>query len=256
MLRSINELLGYEIMAKDGEIGKVHDFFFNDEDWTIRYMVVDTGMWILGRKVLISPEVLMQPVWAAQTFPIKLTRDEVKNSPDLDLAKPVSRQHEEELRSYYHWPIYWGPTPAFPGGPMYVSPNLFKKEPNKHEHEHTGSSHLRSAKELTGYRVISKDKDNNEVGMIKDFIIDDENWQFRYMAIDTSGKLDSEKKILISLEWIREIDVVGKDVFIDLTSEAVKFSPMYDPATPVNRQFEEVLYDYHGKPKYWQVVEQ
>ena len=256
MLRSLRELLEYDLMATDGQIGTVHDFFFSDEDWTIRYLVVDTGPWIFGRKVLISPHALLQPIWASETFPVNLTREEVKTSPDVDLAKPVSRLHEEKMQEHYNWPIYWGAASAVPGQsarPVLVHPNLFRKH-GEAENDDKKDSHLRSVTELLDYRVAAVD---GEVGKVKDFIIDDENWQIRYMIVDTANaELDTDKQVLVALEWVSNIDVVGASASIDLKQDAIKFSPSYDPSLPVNRQYEEVVYDYHGRPKYWQVVEE
>ena len=249
MLRSLKELLGYELMAKDGHIGKVDDFFFNDEDWTVRYLVVDTGPWIFGRKVLITPQALLQPVWASETFPVDLTREEVKTSPDIDVAKPVSREYEEKLFEHYSWPGYWSMSPSASGRPMYFPPNLInhgdavKKDEIK--------SHLRSATEIFNYSV---DAVEGEVGSVKDFIIDDETWQVHYMNVDLSKWLDSDKQILVALEWIGRIEVSANKVYINLPQDAVKYSPDFDANLPVNRQYEEVLYDYYGRPKYWQVM--
>ena len=157
MFRSLKELLGYQLLAKDGHMGKVHNFLFNDEDWKIRYLVVDTGPWILGRKVLISLLALRQPVWASETFPVDLTREQVKSSPDVDLAKPVSRQYEERLLQHYRLPMYWSMAAAIPGRPAYVPPQLFSKQEDQAHKE--VDSHLRSAKELFGYQVNALEGD-------------------------------------------------------------------------------------------------
>ena len=74
MLRSLKILLGDTVVANDGDIGKVHDFYFHDDTWIIRYLVVDTGHWLPGRKVLITPSALGKPDWDALTFPVALTR--------------------------------------------------------------------------------------------------------------------------------------------------------------------------------------
>lgn len=251
MLRSLRELFDYQLLAKDGHMGKVENFLFNDEDWKIRYMTVDTGPWILGRKVLISMMALEQPVWASETFPVNLTREQVKTSPDVDLAKPVSRQYEEELRQHYHWADYWNMATSIPGRPSYIPPQLFLN--TKTSDDTNMDSHLRSAKELLGYQVNAIE---GEVGSVTDFIVDDEDWQLRYLVIDLSAWLKTEKQILVALEWINSIDVVRDEVLIDLKQDAIEFSPPFDPTLPVNRQYEEVVYDYYGRPKNWQVVEQ
>jgi len=250
MLRSLKELLGYELMANDGNMGTVHDFFFSDEDWTVRYLVVDTGPWIFERKVLISPHALQQPVWASETFPVNLTRDEVKNSPDVDVAKPVSREYEEDLLAHYNWPSYWSISPTHAGQPFFTPPYLFAQEDDSDD-DQSQRSHLRSATELVNYKVYTAD---GEGGSVTDFILDDENWQIRYMIVDSSSKLDAEKRVLVALEWVSKIKVESKEIRIDLTQDAIKYSPALDPTLPVNRQYEEVLYDYHGRPKYWQVA--
>ena len=55
MLRSIKQLHGAKLGASDGEIGHVKDFYFDDQNWAVRYVVADTGSWLPGRQVLISP---------------------------------------------------------------------------------------------------------------------------------------------------------------------------------------------------------
>jgi hypothetical protein len=102
VLRSSKILIGYDILAQDGKIGKVHDFYFDDDQWTIRYLVVDTGPWILGRKVLISPEAVGRPDWITKNFPVDLTRQQVKDSPEIDADLHISRQQELTLSEHYH----------------------------------------------------------------------------------------------------------------------------------------------------------
>jgi len=246
MLRSLKELIGYEVLATDGLMGKTHDFLFSDDDWRVRYLVIDTGPWILGRKVLISPLALGQPVWASETFPVNLTREQVKSSPDFDLAKPVSRQYEERLHQHYNWAAYWGTAAAIPGRPAHIPPQVFSDQ----EEEET---HIRSVKELFGYMMSATD---SEVGELTDFIVEDDGWQLRYMIVDASDMSEDDKQVLVSLDWINKIDVALKEISIDLTQQAIELSPDFDPGRPVNRQYEEVLYDYYGRPKYWQVVEE
>src|ERR1700743_1459698 len=101
MQRNVNDELGHNLEATDGVLGKVEDFYFDDATWTIRYLVVKTGSWLTGRTVLISRNALVQHSWESGIFPVNLTKEQVRHSPDVDTAKPVSRQHEEELAAYY-----------------------------------------------------------------------------------------------------------------------------------------------------------
>lgn len=108
MLQNIKELLGFVVEGTDGSIGRIHDLYFDDRDWTIRFLVVETGTWLEGRKVLISPVAINETDWARRLLPVSVTREQVKNSPDVDSQKPVSRQHEVENYAYYGYPYYWG----------------------------------------------------------------------------------------------------------------------------------------------------
>jgi hypothetical protein len=108
VLRSIISLRGFSIGARDGEIGKVQSFLFDDRTWAIRYLVVDTGGHLPGRKVLIAATALGRPDWHTRSFPIELTKQQVRDSPDIDTNLPISRQREAQLHRYYNWAPYWG----------------------------------------------------------------------------------------------------------------------------------------------------
>ena len=245
MLRSMVGLKGYRVQAKDGQLGKVDDFFFDDEKWGVRYLVVDINIWLPGGRVLISPASFdNHPHWESRTFPVSLSRDEVRNSPDVNTHQPVSRQKEIEINYYYGWPNYWYvhsaqadvvPTAIPPAGQ-----EEYVKRPG-------GDSHLRSVEEIVGYHIMALD---GEIGHIDDIIVDDDDWLIRYMVVDVRKWLPG-KRVLIATSWIREFDWGLSVVHVDLTKESVRNSPPYDPSAPVNRKEEEALYDYYGRPRYW-----
>lgn len=245
MLRSVKEIIGYDILAKDGEIGKVHDFYFDTEEWEIRYLVVDTGPWILGRKVLISPVALEQPVWIAQKFPVNLTREQVENSPDIDTEKPVSRQQQRAIHEYFRWPSYW--QNPFSSSPAAVTTMQNEMVSVKEKLAEDTDAHLRKAKEVIGYNVEGRDE---SIGKVDDFILDDENWVLRYLVLD-AGSIMQEKKVLIAPFWISWVRYDNKEVSIDLTKQMIEDSPAFDHNTPIQREYEEVLYDFYGRPYYW-----
>ena len=251
MLRSVKRLKGYKIQAEDGEIGKVDDFFFDGDKWTIKYLVVEIGNWLARQEVLLSPVTLGRPDWTAEVFPVKLTKKQVENSPEIDTEKPVSRQQEIKLHKHYGWPYYWMQAPSPGLGTTAVPPSHYMPEP-----EQTGAAtmviedvdpHLRSTKEVTDYRIQAID---GEIGHVEDFIVDDEIWMIRYLVIDTRNWLPG-KKVLVSPLWIESIEWGGAKVEVDLTREQIKTSPEFDPSMPVNRKYEERLYDFYGRPKYW-----
>jgi uncharacterized protein YrrD len=243
MLRSVKELFGYIIQATDGDIGKVYDFFFDDETWVIRYLIVESGGWLGGRKVLIIPSVLGEPNWESRSFPVALTKDQVEKSPDIDLAMPVHRQHEIELYSHYQWVPYWGG--AMPGG--FLAPAPGESEKIKEKMKDEGDTHLRSAREILGYHIKASD---GSIGHAADFILDDHVWVLRYIIVDTKNWLPG-RKVLISPHWVTGISWKESMVHVDLTKDLIKDSPEYDPTAPINRRYEERLYDFYGRPKYW-----
>jgi uncharacterized protein YrrD len=255
MLRSLKELSGYSIQATDGEIGKASEFYFDDKSWIIRYMVVDTGPWLLGRKVLISPYALGQPEWATHLFPVMLTRQQVEESPAIDTDRPVSRQQEVMLREHYRWPSYWTAHSGI--YPIGMSMVILQDEEQAEEQkavteEQAGDPHLRSTNEVLGYHLATTD---GEFGHVADFIIDDETWHIRYMVVDIQDWLPNEK-VLVPPAWVDVVSWGHAQVHVSLAREQIKNSPKYDPDTPVNREYEEVLYDFYGRPRYWQQQEE
>jgi uncharacterized protein YrrD len=243
VLRSIKELRGYDILATDGKIGQVHDFYFDDRYWTVRYLVVETGNWLAERRVLLSPLALQQPDWLAHVMPVMLTKQQIESSPPIYRDKPVSRQMEADLHRYYRWVPYWQSLPtAGPGAAAVV--HMMREKNRTSECE---DPHLRSTQEVIGYRIQARD---GEIGHVDDFIVNDQTWLLTYVVIDTGNWL-SGKKVLIAPTWAEQVSWVKRKVKINLDREAVRNSPEFDPSVPVNREYEVQLYDYYGRPRNW-----
>jgi sporulation protein YlmC with PRC-barrel domain len=240
MLRDLNALIGYRIHATDGEIGKVDDFYFDDETWTIRYMVVDTGQWLSGRKVLISPLALRTPNWSSETFPVQITKEQVRSSPDIDTQKPISRQHESEFHTYYSWPVYWGY--GMYSGPIYAMAPTAKHDilPVK---QRQGDPRLCSTRAVLGYRIHASD---GELGHLDDYIVDDEKWTIRFLVVDTSNGPPG-RRVLISPNTIQRVDWVDATLFVNILQQSVISSPDYDPFQPVGMDSEGYRHDYCGR---------
>jgi hypothetical protein len=239
MLKSMNDILGYKLSAADGDLGSVKDFFFDDNDWVIRYFVVNTRRWLPGRLVLISPSEVKKPDWDKQVLPVSLTMDQVKNSPEIQSDLPVSRQNEIELMNYYGWNHYWGPI-GEPGSGR----GLGEESDVRSEAESEVADwdpHLRSTGEVTGYNIQSIDE---PIGQMKDLIVETSDWNVRYIVIDTQKWLPG-KKVLISSAWINRVDGVDKKVYVDLSSNAIKDSPEFEPGNQIDFEYEARLYDYY-----------
>jgi hypothetical protein len=248
MLRSMTDLRNYRIEAIDADMGAVRDLLFDDRSWTMRYIVVDTRTWLPGRRVLISPVSVSRIDWAARHIRVQLTKDQVKDSPTLEKNKPVSRQHEEKLAAYYGWPGYWAmPDPsAVPGGAQ-------GRTLTEHYAQHDAplgayDPNLRSLREVCGYRINAHD---GSIGHIEDFIGDDHNWAIRYMVVDTRNWLPG-KRVLVSPAWVEKVDWERARVHMNLDCQQIEGAPAFDPDAPINREFEVRLYDFYGRPAYWE----
>jgi len=244
MLRSVKSLKGYKIGATDGAIGKVDSFLFHDSSWIIRYLVVDTGNWLPGRKVLISPVTLEQPVSEVKMLPVDLTREQVKSSPDIDMDKPISRQAEIELHEHYDWTPYW--TGGGFAAPV-IEPSSEEKKRAAAVASEKADTSLRDTEEVIGYRIHATDGD---IGHAEDFVIEDESWIIRYLVVDTRNWLPG-RSVLIAPQWIEKISWSDSKIWIDLLKGQIKDSPRYDPSAPINQEYETRLYDFYGRPKYW-----
>lgn len=246
MLLSANHLLDFKVEAADGDIGNVKDIYFDNKQWRIRYIVVDTGKILPGKKVLISPSSFGHPQAMHKIMPIDLTRDKVKSSPDASTELPVSKLEEMELHKYYDWIPYWdNDFLAYPT-PMARPPQLDAEEVKKFEEKIKNTS-LRSLSEVDGYHIKAKD---GQIGHIKDFIVDDADWTVKYVVVDTRNFLTGHK-VLLSLEWIGDFDWASGTVEVDLDVEQIKNCPKFNPESPINREYEIQLFDYYGRPKYW-----
>jgi hypothetical protein len=245
MLRSLRDLFGSTILATGGEIGKVHDFYFDDEHWTVRYMVADTGGWLLGRLVLLSPVALGEPDWSGRTFPVSLTRQQIEESPSVESDRPVSRQHQIELHGYYGWPMYWGGGISTLGNiGMYPEPAV-QRELHKGEKPAVGEEgigqtqddpHLRSTREVTEYHIQAVD---GGVGHVQDFIVDDEDWAIRYILVDTRNWLPG-KNVLISPQSIAQVSWEDHKVYVNLPREKIKEAPGFHASALISRQYESI----------------
>jgi len=247
MLRSVKEIYDYVLKAQDGEIGRCKDFLFDDEYWTIRFMVADTGKWLPGFKVVISPIALEKPDWTARSLPIRLTKEQIENAPGIDEAKPVSRQYESKYYRYYGWPYYWAGTYAWGAEATPEALYNVHVQGEAQKEDVANDDHLRSTDEVTGYHIKTL---ADKIGHVEDFIVDDETWTIRYIVVDTKNWLPG-KKVLVSPDWIKNIEWAEAEVEVELTKEQLENSPEYDPTEPINREYEARLYDYYGKPIYW-----
>jgi uncharacterized protein YrrD len=247
-LRRTKDLWDYTIAASDADIGRVHDFYFDDKQWAIRYIVVGTGVIMSGRKVLISPTALRERGWSPLHIWVNLTSRQVESSPSIDLHKPISRQHEIEHHDHYGWPYYWpgeGVWGSWPHPAALAKASRGKsKAGNK---SFSTDAHLRSTREVTGYHISAI---GGEIGHLEDFLFDDKSWQIRYAIINTRNWWAGQR-VLISPRWIKRVSWKNRMIYINLSREAIRKSPKWDPDQPVSRKYELKLHKHYDYAPYW-----
>ena len=244
MHHSLSSLIGCSLQATDGEIGEVDEFYFDDQTWTIRYLILKTGNWLDGRKVLISPEALEKTTWKKGSLPVKLTKDQIRNSPTIDTEKPVSRQQEIELYEHYSWPNYWGS--GMVGGELWGMPNYLPildlekgNKPDSKGKKTDDDPHLRSSYQVAGYNIQATD---GEIGHVKDFILNDQNWRILYLVVDTHNWFGG-KKVLVSVRHIREVEWQNSKVFVNITVASVENSQAFDESEGWPKEPDHPLYN-------------
>jgi hypothetical protein len=254
MLINAKTLTGYKLNSLDGEIGTVKEFYFDDQHWAVRYLVADTGTWLVDRQVLISPYALKAVNMEKLHISIDLTKKQIEDSPRLGSDEPVSRQYEEAYHGFYGMPMYWGgpymwgsyPAPYMWGSyALTVRDGEEGKEP--YHHEKKWNPHLRSTHDVMGHRVHATD---GEIGHVQDFIIDDEMWAIRYLVVDTRNVWPG-RVVLLAPKWIGRVSWGESAVFVDLTREAIKLSPEFTEGSLPTRDYETSLHGHFNRQGYW-----
>jgi hypothetical protein len=246
MLIKAKTLQGYTMESVNGEIGTVKEFYFDDRHWAIRYMVADTGNWLSGRQVLISPYSLVATNREEQHIAVNLTKEQIENSPSLERDIPVSQQFEVAYNGYYEWPTYWGGPYMWGAYPSAVEAYHGKGSESR-QGEKAWNPHLRSTNEVSSYYIQATD---GEIGHVADFVIDDETWAIRYLIIATHNWWPG-KKVLVSPRWIERISWEESKVFFSLTREAIKQSPEYTEELLLTRDYEAELHKHYNRQAYW-----
>ena len=245
MLHKAKTLTGYKLDSLDGEIGRVEEFYFDDKHWVVRYLVADSGNWLTGRHVLLSPYALGAVNTATHHLTVDLSRKQIEGSPALDRHVPVSRQYEESYYGYYGWPMYWG-GPYIWGSYPHIARDR-QEWKNRAIAERSWDPHLRSTSDVAHYGIEAK---NGAIGHVEDFVIDDETWAIRYLVVDTRNWWPG-KRVLIAPQWIERVGWSESKVFIHLSREAIKQSPEFTEESALTRDYEDALHRHYDRSGYW-----
>ncbi len=247
MLHNAKTLTGYPLDSLDGEIGKVREFYFDDHHWTIRYLVADTGNWLTGRQVLISPYALVAASREEQHIMIDLTKKQIEDSPPLTSDQPVSQQYEEDYYGYFGYPTYWSGPHKWGAYPDLMCVRDRDSATASNPGGKAWDPHLRSSRDVSGHHIQATD---GEIGHVVDFVIDDETWAIRYLIVDTRNWWPG-KQVLISPQWIDRVSWSEFKVFVNLTRESIKQSPEFSEVSLITRDYETRLHGHYDRHGYW-----
>ena len=238
-------LTSYTLNALDGAIGSVKEFYFDDQHWAIRYLVADTGTWLAERQVLISPYALGGVDRAARQIAVRLTRQQIEDSPSVGTDIPVSRQFQDAYFGFFGWPMYWT-GPYMWGSYPYIARDP-DPSPRAGTSERAWDPHLRSTRDVEGHHLQATD---GEIGHIEDFIIDEETWAIRYLVVATRNWWPG-KKVLVSPHWIERVSWDESKVFVALSRETIQAAPEYSSELLLNREYETRLHRHYDRQGYW-----
>ena len=260
MLITTSVIEGSSVIAKDGTIGTVETFIFDDEQWVVRYLAVRHGLPLLRKHVLLSVASVTHPAAADRSqIAVDLTRKEVKHAPSADLARPVSRRKEEQFHRYYRTPVYWGgsglwgsATTPIEAGTVTYAPQSQDEQRGAREDEY----HLRSTREVEGYRVETSDgnaRDSGEtrVGAVGGVLIEDTTWAVRYLRVDPDGSL-RRGHLYLSPHWVDEISWIEEKMTLEMEGSRLRELPTFDAKSSLSRDEERQLHVCLEKPGYWE----
>ena len=225
MLHLPHKVKGTTVRARDGEVGTLEDFIFEQSRWAVRYLVVDTGSWLGGRKVLLSP-MAVQGRWDRSGIALSVHRARVERSPDLKLAG-LERPGETALLEYYGQPVYWEGANIWG---MFDTPSALlsaREEPMLRRGNATGNAiaePLRSTEEIKGYHIQASD---GEIGHVDDFLIGEDSWRIRYLLVDTSNWIGG-KSVLVGTDIVETVDRARGVLRVSDSREDIRLSPTYE----------------------------
>jgi sporulation protein YlmC with PRC-barrel domain len=258
MLRGAKEFQGDAICARDGDLGKVRTLYFDEEEWRIYSMVVETGAWFAGRHLLIPSDVLGDLDQEHQRLTVELTQEDIRNSPEAPKHQASFMEDSRVIQRYSGCNVYWSSDPCvlqsvasppasipIPAAPL-TGAALTGAALELADRQSRGAP-LHSTRDLMGYAIQATD---GEIGHVEDVVIDTATWHIRYLVVDTQNGWPT-KKILISPRWIHQVHWDTLQVAVELRRDRIKKSPEFDASAPPDRDYEVRLFDHYGRPSYW-----
>ena len=264
MLFAVSGLMGCPVEASDGEVGVVRDFLFDHETWKIRWMAVEAGDWLPGRRrVFIHPSAIapfelspkpslpMMSSPATLELTVKLARAQIEAGPHAHEDDPVTRDMEALLYDYYGWDPYWGAA-HFGAAVLPNAESQIVERCGAARALTLKSRRLTAAITCTAWpnsRAIIVHAVDGDIGHVENLLADDANWEVRYLVIATRNWWPG-KVVQLSPYAVKDIDWFGERINMNVTRDQVRSAPAWDPLAMTNEVSEEDLHRHFGWPGY------
>ena len=246
-LRSLRELDGYRVEGPSGVLANVLDAYFDDQSWTVRYLMV-VGVGHGASTVLLSPHSVRRIDRRRRTIVTALTPSQFRAMPGVDAEPAIPRTAEIGLLRYYGFPYYWighdrwgddrAPRPL----PATLVTGAGASGPTP-----ASETRLRSVRDLRRYTIHATD---GELGHVDDLLVEDRTWAVRYLVVDTRRWWPGAH-VLLSPEWVSHVSWVERSVHVSLERARIRTAPAYDRTRPLDRAYEAHLHQHYGRPTYW-----
>lgn len=241
LMRGTRDISTLRLYGLNGDVGTIQDLYFDDHSWAVRYFIVNTGGWLSGRIVLITPFAVAEIDDATASMRIKLQKEQIAEAPPITMAGPISRQYEEDYYKYYRWKPYWQTDATGWSGPTYYPDASIMILDKPLLPKHPDPPRLCSAGEIIGYSIHARD---GEIGKVKDLFVDEEDWVVRYAEIETQ-KWSSGKNVLAQSRRVMQIDYQSRALTMSLSRHAIQSAPAYDPDELITPDYEIGLFQHY-----------
>jgi sporulation protein YlmC with PRC-barrel domain len=193
MLLSAKRLQGERVRARDGDAGRIDDVYFDDDDWSVRHLVVRDDLRIPEREHLIPPQAVLGPA-PGERLTLALDRSDIDRCPGADTDPPISYQFDAGRVAFYGDSTFltWGTRAA-------------------------GNPHLRAASIVIGYGVRAQD---GLLGHVADLLIESEGWGVKALVV--APRWLAGKPILVDAKSVQAILWAERCIHLDLTKEQLR----------------------------------
>ena len=229
MLLTIADLKEYELETTDGATGRISDLYVEDGFWFIRYLVVSSGFWLNQQELLLLPDSVTEIVPETRRLHLKLTEQQLRDSPPRDRHLPISRQYEEQLADHYGWARYWLPATLLGSGHAPTLPANMTAGEKPLDSAEDGEPALRSLNELLSYELRAS---QGEILPLANMVVSTKNWQLRYLLVPEEGMGDRP----VSLDFVTHCSWEERAIQLSLTPAQLQRQEPYLPGPIIGQE--------------------